>query len=116
MRLLGVGQGEARTDAKGRAVVHGPKGAKLWLRTLGDRHESEVKRGVLIGATAPVQVTVTTGATISGRVVPANLVAQLKADVGVEAARALRLFRDSGERPEPDYVRLPRRPHLAEVA
>ena len=37
-------------------------------------------------------------------------------DVGVEAARALCLLRASGERLEPDDVRLPRRAHLAQVA
>ena len=37
-------------------------------------------------------------------------------DVGVEAARALCLLRDSGERLEPDNVWLPRRAHLAKVA
>jgi hypothetical protein len=83
------------TDTAGEAELAGPADAALALRLLGPGHVPTALHAVRLDAARPLTVTVDRGATLVGRVLPARLVAQLRAEGGAkEGTRpGLRLHR-----------------------
>ncbi|MCA8970635.1 MAG: carboxypeptidase regulatory-like domain-containing protein [Planctomycetes bacterium] len=75
---------EGKTDAVGEVTVQGPSATAMSLRVIGDRHAPLCRDGIVLGSgDGPIEIVVPDGARVVGKLVPIELLDQLRREAGV---------------------------------